>query len=163
MTRREQYRIGKIKEQGTAWTRKQHFWLFGTCIYLDRTAVNRWQCIENTKRFFNNLDRCVLGRRLYRENVRLPRLVYVETGRFRVNTHVHFYISGYTWQHYRMIWQAAENTWREQTDGARDCVVQDNLGADRVHAGYCWKKFDGLAAETLLTECCYLPVHNELH
>ena len=62
-----------------------------------------------------------------------------------------------------MIWHAAENTWKEQVDAARDFVIQDNLGADRVHAGYCWKKFDGLAAETLLTECCYLPVHNELH
>ena len=100
---------------------------------------------------------------LYRENTRLPRLVYVETGRFRVNTHIHFYISGYAWQHYRMIWQTAENTWREQIDGARDCVVQDNLGADRVHAGYCWKEFDGFSAETLLTKCCYLPTHIELH
>ena len=61
-----------------------------------------------------------------------------------------------------MIWQAAENTWREQIDGARDCVVQDNLGAHRVH-GYCWKEFDGFSAETLMTECSYLPTHTELH
>ena len=58
---------------------------------------------------------------------------------------------------------AAEKLWIEQVDGARDCVVQDNLGADRVHAGYCWKEFDGLSAETLLTEGCYLPTHTELH
>ena len=79
----------------------------------------------------------VLGRRLYRENNRLPRLVYTETGRFRVNTHFHFYISGYAWHHYRMIWQTTEKTWREQIDGARNCVIQDNLGAHRVHTGYC--------------------------
>ena len=107
--------------------------------------------------------RSVLGRRLYSKNTRLPRLLYVETGRFRVNTHIHFYISGYAWQHYRMIWQTAENTWREQIDGARDCVVQDNMGADRVPPGYSWKEIDRLTTETLLTECCYLPTHTELH
>ena len=104
-----------------------------------------------------------MGRKLYRENMSLPRLVYVETGRFRVNTHIHFYISGYTWQHYRRIWTAAEMLWGKQIDTARDCVVQDNLGADRVHAGYCWKEFDGLETETLLTECYYLPTHIKLH
>ena len=103
-----------------------------------------------------------MGRRLYRENTRLPRLVYTETGRFRVNTHFHFYTSGYVWHHYRMIWHTAEKTWREQIDGARNCVIQDNLGAHRVHAGYCWKEFDELETETLLTECCNLTTHTEL-
>ena len=126
---------------------------------MDGSAVTRTRCVQNARRFFNNSDRSVLGRKLYRENMSLPRLVYVETGRFRVNTHIHFYISGYTWKHYRIIWHAAENTWREQIDGARDCVVQDNLGADKVHAGYCSKEFDGFSAETLMTECCYLPTH----
>ena len=163
MTRTEWQRVGIIRQQGATWTQQQNFWLFGTCTYVDGTAVTRQQCVQNAQRFFNNLDRSVLGRRLYRENTRLPRLVYVETGRFRVNTHIHFYISGYAWQHYRRIWTAAENLWSKQIDGARDCVVQDNLGADRVYAGYCWKEFDGLAAETLLTECCYLPAHTELH
>ena len=163
MTRTDWQRVGIIREQSAAWTRKQNFWLFGTCTYVDGSAVTRQQCVRNAQRFFNNLDRSVLGRRLYRGNTRLPRLVYVETGRFRVNTHIHFYISGYAWQHYRMIWNTAEKLWGEQIDGARDCVVQDNLGADKVHTGYCWKEFDGLAAETLLTECCYLPAHTELH
>ena len=163
MTRRERQRIYNIKEQGAAWTRQQNFWLFGTCTYVDSTAVTRQQCVRNAQRFFNNLDRSVLGRRLYRDNSRLPRLVYVETGRFRVNTHIHFYISGYAWQHYRRIWETAEELWGEQIDCARDCVVQDNLGAHRVNAGYCWKEFDGLSAETLLTECCYLPTRTELH
>ena len=110
MTRTEWQRVGIIREQGAVWTRQQNFWLFGTCTYVDGTAVTRTQCVRNAQRFFNNLDRSVLGRRrsvlgrrLYRENIRLPRLVYVETGRFRVNTHIHFYISGYAWQHYRMI------------------------------------------------------------
>ena len=138
MKRTERQRINNIKEQVAAWTRQQNFWLFGTCTYVDVTAFTRTHCVRNAQRFFNNLDRRVLGRRLYRENTRLPRLVYPETGRFRVNTHIHIYISGYTWKHYRMIWQTAANTWREQIDGARDCVVQDNLGAHRVHAGYCW-------------------------
>ena len=163
MTQTEWQRVGIIREQGAAWTRQQNFWLFGTCTYVDGTAVTRQQCVRNAQRFFNNLDRSVLGRRLYRENVKLPRLVYIETGRFRVNTHIHFYISGYALQHYRRIWHTTENTWREQIDGAKDCVVQDNLGADRVHTGYCWKEFDRLSAETLLTECCYLPTHIKLH
>ena len=163
MARTEWQRVGIIREQGAAWTRQQNFWLFGTCTYVDGTAVTRQQCLRNAQRFFNNLDRSVLGRRLYRDNSRLRRLVYVETGRFRVNTHVHFYISGYAWQHYEMIWHTAEKTWREQIDGAKDCVVQDNLGAERVPAGYCWKEFDRLSAETLLTKCCYLPTHTGLH
>ena len=95
MTHTEWQRIAAIREQGAAWTRQQNFWLFGTCTYVDGSAVTRQQCVRNAQRFFNNLDRSVLGRRLYRENTRLPRLVYVETGRFRVNTHIHFYISGY--------------------------------------------------------------------
>ena len=163
MTHTEWQRIAAIREQGAAWTRQQNLRLFSTCTYVDGSAITRTQCVRNAQRFFNNLDRSVLDRRLYRENTRLPRLVYVEAGRFRLNTHAHLYIGGYAWQHYRMIWQTAENTWREQIDGARDGVVQDNLGAHRVHAGYCWKEFDGFSAETLLTECCYLPTHTELH
>ena len=162
MTRTERQRIGRIREQGAVWTRQQKFWLFGTCTYVDGTAVTRQQCAQNAQRFFNNLDRSVLGRRLYRENVKLPRLVYIETGRFRVNTHIHFYISGYALQHYRRIWQAAEKTWREQINAARDCVIQENFGADRVHTECCWKEFDGCAAETLLTKGCYLPTHIQL-
>ena len=95
MTHTEWQRIAAIREQGAAWTRQQNFWLFGTCTYVDGTAVSRQQCVRNAQRFFNNLDRSILGRGLYRENTKLLRLVYVETGRFRVNTHVHFYISGY--------------------------------------------------------------------
>ena len=87
MTRTELQRVGIIREQGATWTRQQHFWLFGTCTYVDGTAVTRQQCVRNAQRFFNNLDRSVLERRLYRENVRLRRLVHVETGRFPVNTH----------------------------------------------------------------------------
>ena len=132
MTRTERQRINNIKEQGAAWTQQQNFWLFGTCTYVDGTAVTRQQCVRNAQRFFNNLDRSVLGRRLYRDNSRLRCLVYVETGRFRVNAHVHFYISSYAWQHYKMISHTAEKTWREQIDSARDCVVQDNLGTHRV-------------------------------
>ena len=123
MTHTEWQRLATIREQGTAWTRQQQFWLFGTCTYVDGTAVTKQQCVRNAQRFFNNLDRSVLGRQPYRENMRLPRLVYVETVRFRVNTHIHFYINGYTWQHYRRIWQTAEKLWGEQIDGARDCVV----------------------------------------
>ena len=162
MTRTGWQRVGIIREQGAAWTRQQNFWLFGTCTYVDGSAVTRTQCVRNAQRFFNNLDRSVLGRRLYRDNSRLRRLVYVETGRFRVNTHIHFYISGYAWHHYRMIWHTAEKTWREQIDDARNCVIQDNLGAHRVHAGYCWKEFDELETETPLTECCNLTTHTEL-
>ena len=67
MTHTEWQRIGIIREQGAVWTRQQNFWLFGTCTYVDGTAVTRTQCVRNAQRFFNNLDRCVLGRRLYRE------------------------------------------------------------------------------------------------
>ena len=163
MTRAEWQRLGIIREQGAVWTRQQRFWLFGTYTYVDGSAVTRTRCVQNARRFFNNSDRSVLGRRLYRRNTRLPRLVYVETGRFRVNKHIHFFISGYAWQHYRMIWHTAKQLWSEQVDCARDCVILDDLGARRVHVGCCWKEFDWLAAETLLTECCYLPAHTELH
>ena len=65
-------------------------------------------------------------------NYQITALSVCGTGRFRVNTHIHFYISGYVWQHYRRIWTVAEKLWIEQVDRARDCVVQDNLGADMI-------------------------------
>ena len=156
MTILNRKRIEDIRKRGELWTAAGNYWLFGTCRYVDGSTVSKSRCIRDARLLFNNLDRRILGRKLYRENIRLPRLVYMETGRWRVNTHIHFYIKGYEQKHCEEIWQMAENLWVELIEGAWDCVIKDNRTDGAARAGYCWKEFNDYGDEILLVDCCYI-------
>ena len=156
MTATERQRIEKIKQAGGSWTARENFWLFGTCTYVDGSLVSMDRCIKNMRKYFNELDRRMLIRKQLENGTRLERLVYTETGRWRINRHIHFYIKGYELFQYKIIWQQCEWLWTKLIDNARVCIVKDNLARDWELGNYCWKEFDELGTEVLLTDCCHL-------
>jgi hypothetical protein len=149
-------KIEQIRSRGSSWTAAGNYWLFATCSYVDGSIVSIKRCIRDARLLFNNMDRRILGRKLYKENIRLPRLVYMETGRSGANRHIHYYIKGYEPKHYDEIKSIAEKLWVELVEGARDCVIKDNREDGDVRAGYCWKEFKDYSDETLLVDCCYI-------
>jgi hypothetical protein len=151
----EYKRIGTIRQAGAEWVAQGHYWLFGTLTYRNGAAVTLNQATRDAKHFFNILDRQILNRRAYNAGRRLQRLVFVEQGRTRTNRHIHYYIKGTHWQHYRQIWTASEQIWTKRIERARDCVIKCNLEDAQARRGYCWKEFDALDSTVLLTECCH--------
>jgi hypothetical protein len=146
----------RIKIVGAHWIAQQKFWLFGTARYYDGTQVNREQTEQDCRHYFNTIDKQILRRRDYNEGTRLQRLVFIETGRNRVNTHIHFFIKGTHLKQYRHIKQIAEENWNRRIRQARDCVVLDNIEFIHERKGYCWKEFDSIRSETLFLPCCHL-------
>ena len=145
--------IGQYRQAGTQWVTQGRYWLFGTLTYKNGSAVTQDQATRDARYFFNRLDRQILKRRDYNQGQRLERLVFVEQGRTRTNMHLHYYIKGTHWQHYRQIWTASEEIW-QHIQGAHSCVVKCNLAENSTRAGYCWKEFHSLVVQFL---------HDELH
>lgn len=146
----------RIKEEGTRWIAQQQFWLFGTARYYDGTKITRERAEYDCRHYFNTIDKQLLSRRDYNEGNRLQRLVFIETGKFRANTHIHFFIKGTHLKQYRHIKHTAEANWRRHISKASDCVVLDNIDSIHERKGYCWKEFDSLESETLFLTCCHL-------
>lgn len=147
----------RIKAAGATWVAQQQFWLFGTARYYDGTTINRHTAERDCRHYFNTIDRQLLTRQDYNANRRLHRLVFIETGKTRTNTHIHFFIKGTNLAQYRHIKAACETNWRQHISAASDCVVLDNITLAHERGGYCWKEYDSLRSETLYTECCHLP------
>jgi hypothetical protein len=146
----------KIKTAGADWIAQQNFWLFGTARYYDGTRIGREEAERDCRHYFNTIDKALLRRRDYNEGRRLQRLVFIETGINRVNTHFHFFIKGTHLKQYRHIKQTAEANWRRHISKASDCVVLDNIDLIHERKGYCWKEFDSIRSETLYVPCCHL-------
>lgn len=150
----------RIKAEGAKWIAQQKFWLFGTARYYDGTQISVEQAERDCRHYFNTVDKQILSRRDYNEGRRLQRLVFIETGRNRVNTHIHFFIKGTHLKQYRHIKHIAEQNWRRHIQKASDCVVLDNSEFIHERRGYCWKEFDSIRSETLFLPCCHLAPPN---
>ena len=146
----------RIKAEGAQWIAQQKFWLFGTARYYDGTQVGRGQAEQDCRHYFNTIDKKILRRRDYNEATRLQRLVFIETGRNRVNTHIHFFIKGTHLKQYKHIKHIAEENWNRHIKQASDCVVLDNIDLIHERKGYCWKEFDSIRSEALYLPCCHL-------
>jgi hypothetical protein len=146
----------RISEDGAAWVAQQQFWLFGTARYLNGSVIGRQEAERDARHYFNIIDKQILTRRDYNEGRRLQRLVFIEQGRLRANTHIHFYIKGTHLPQYRHIKVACEANWKTRIRKASDVLVQDNIELIHERKGYCWKEFDSLDSEVLYTPCCHL-------
>jgi hypothetical protein len=146
----------RIKAEGAHWIARQKFWLFGTARYYDGTQVSREQAERDCRHYFNTVDKKILRRQDHNEGTRLQRLVFIETGRNRVNTHIHFFIKGTHLKQYRHIKHIAEENWSRHIKQASDCAVLDNIDLIHERKGYCWKEFDSIRSETLYLPCCHL-------
>lgn len=155
-THSEYYITQQIRSEGAAWIAQQNFWLFGTARYYDGTLIQREQAERDCRHYFNTIDRQIISRRDYNEQRRLQRLVFIETGKNRVNTHIHFFIKGTELKQYRQIKAVAEANWTSCIAKASDCVVLDNIELVHERKHYCWKEFDSIRSETLYLPCCHL-------
>jgi hypothetical protein len=132
----------------------------GVCVTVVVVAFEVIQSSQHgrdCRHYFNTIDRQLLCRRDYNANRRLHRLVFIETGKQRSNTHIHFFIKGTHLKQYRHIKAACEVNWRRHIRAASDCIVLDNIDFAHERSGYCWKEYDRLCSETLFTQCCHLP------
>ena len=145
-----------IRTEGRLWVMQQRFWLFGTAVYKDGSQIDTDTATRNARRFFNALDRFVLTRKEVDSGIRLPRLVFLETGRQRANTHIHFYIKGTHWTHYRTLYRHADRLWQRHIEGSNDLRITDNIEPNTDRAGYCWKEVRQHATDVLLVDCCHL-------
>ena len=155
-TMSEHWIAKKIKEEGRLWVMKQNFWLFGTATYKDGSAIDVRTAECNSRRFFNALDRSVLARKELKEGNRLPRLVFVEKGRLRANTHIHFFIKGFDWKHLRIICDNAKQLWPQRIEQAANVIITDNFATNSDRAGYAWKEVWAYQRDALLLDCCHL-------
>jgi predicted pyridoxine 5'-phosphate oxidase superfamily flavin-nucleotide-binding protein len=146
----------KLKDAGAEWVAAQKFWLFGTALYADGSEVTNDEALRDAKHYFNVIDRQLLSRRDYNEGRRLQRLVFLETGKLRANTHLHFFIKGTHLRQYRHIKSAAEENWTRRIRKASNVLILDNIEYINERKGYCWKEFDGISSDALLVECCHL-------
>jgi hypothetical protein len=146
----------RIQRDGRRWVMQQQFWLFGTATYIDGANISFEDATRNGRRFFNALDRAVLSRKQVNEGRRLQRLAFIESGRLRVNTHIHFYIKGVELSHYRSICTASKRLWPTLISGAADICLQDNISSNVERAGYCWKEVHSDLTDVLLVDCCHL-------
>ena len=169
-------------EKGSSWIAQQQFWLFGTASYYKGDTISRAEAESDAKHFFNILDRQIISRKDYNENRRLKRLVFVETGRTRDNTHIHFYIKGRNLKDYKKIWRLSEEIWSDRIKKGRDLVMCDNIVSNYDRKGYTFKEADKeqytyaqtknwrkqrkeerevlasdvMTADVLLLDCCYI-------
>ena len=146
----------RIRDDGRLWIMKQKFWLFGTATFFHGENVSFEEATRHGRRFFNALDRRVLPRKQVNDGRRLQRLVFVERGRTRANTHIHFFVKGFEWSHYHAISEAAEQLWPNMIEHAADIELRDNVDAYAERAGYCWKEVRSDLHDVLMLECCHL-------
>jgi hypothetical protein len=149
-----------IKREGSAWVDRQNFWLFGTATYYDGSTVNLREVTRNARYFFNVLDRKIITRRDYNEGNRLQRLVFVEHGKTRTNTHFHFFIKGHSWRDLAQIYSLAPTFWETKIRKSLNLVFKENFGVPFERGDYCWKEFDSIDKQTLLVDCCHLKHAN---
>jgi len=85
------------------------------------------------------LDRNLLRRIDYIENRKLERLVFIEKGRTRTNTHIHFFIKGNDYVDYRQLEEKCTELWNKKIKKRRDIKMLDNLYAGNRRNKYCLK------------------------
>ena len=169
-------------EQGGNWVAEQQFWLFGTAKYYEGRKVTRKAAEQDAKHFFNILDRKLICRSDCEKGRRLQRLVFIETGRTRDNTHIHFYIKGRQSKDYRKIKMLSEEIWPTRIKRGLDLVMLDNIKSNYERKGYLfkeasneqstyvqktdWKKLnkktpeilasDVMTVDVMMLDCCYI-------
>ena len=146
----------RILEEGTKWVAEGKFTIFATANYYDGKCVSKEQAMRDAVHYFNMLDRRVLKRIDYNNGVRLERMVFVETGRSRKNTHLHFYIKGIDEETEWKIKEICRHLWSKKIRKGFNLSISDNRSANGRLDAYCWKEQKDLNNEVLAVGSCYL-------
>ena len=146
----------RIKIEVGEWIAAYDFTLFGTATYIPPQAVRLEKAHKDAAHFARLLSRRILGKHTVdRRKTYLPMMMFVETGRNRDNTHLHFFTKGYTLRHTKQIVVHANTLWRQNIHNALDVVIKDEREAQR--RTYTMKEQLALDDEILSPKACYLP------
>lgn len=153
---RERRECDKLKEAMGDWIASNNFTLFGTATYIHPTNVRIEKAHRDASHYVRLLSRRILGKHLVdRKNIYLPMMMFVERGRNRDNTHLHFFTKGYTLKHTKQIITYANEIWQSKIDYALDVVIKDEYEAQR--RTYTMKEQLALDDEILCPKACFLP------
>ena len=148
----------KIVNDGGKWVGEQKFWLFGTAKYFNGTMISREEAERDASRFFNKLDRALIKREEYREEIKLERLVFIETGKTRTNTHIHFYIKGNDYVGYKQLEEMCQIIWVEDIVKGYEMDIRDNIYAGNRRNEYCYKEMRNLNEDVLHVACSHINI-----
>ena len=155
---RERRECDKLKEAMGDWIASNNFTLFGTATYIHPTNVRIEKAHRDASHYVRLLSRKILGKHLVdRKNIYLPMMIFVERGRNRDNTHLHFFTKGYTLTHTKQIVVHANCLWQQKINNALDVVIKDEREAQR--RTYTMKEQLALDDEILSPQACYLQTY----
>ena len=146
----------RIKDTVGEWIATQHFPLFGTATYRHPHHIRVVKAHRDASHFARLLSRKVLGKHTVdRQGKYLTTLMFVEQGKDRKNTHIHFFIKGYTLNHTKGIIYNANRNWKSKMDNASDVLILDEREAER--RTYTMKEQLALDDEIIIPKACFLP------
>ena len=148
----------RIKNAVGEWVAMNKFSLFGTATYKHPQNVRLDKAHKDAAHFARLLSRRVLGKHTVdRQHIYLPMMMFVERGKNRDNTHLHFFTKGYTLTHTKQIVVHANCLWQQKITNALDVVIKDEREAQR--RTYTMKEQLALDDEILSPQACYLQTY----
>jgi hypothetical protein len=138
------------------WIAAENYTLFGTATYIDAMNVRTQKAHKDAPHFARLLSRRVLGKhKVDREGTYLPMMTFIERGKNRDKTHIHFFIKGYTLKQTKGIIYHSNRIWQSKIDCSLDLVIKDELEAQR--RTYTMKEQLSYDDEILCPNACYIP------
>lgn len=154
--RHQKLECERIKKAVGEWIAMNDFSLFGTATYIHPQNVRLDKAHKDAAYFARLLSRRILGKhKVDRQNIYLPMMMFVERGKNRDNTHLHFFTKGYTLTQTKKIIVLANSLWKYKITNALDVVIKDEREAQR--RTYTMKEQLALDDEILSPQACYLP------
>lgn len=145
-----------MKDAVGEWITTQRFPLFGTATYRHPHHIRVEKAHRDASHFTRLLSRKVLGKHTVdRQGRYLTTMMFVEQGKDRNNTHIHFFIKGYTLKHTKGIIYNANRIWKSKIDNALDVMILDEREAER--RTYTMKEQLALDDEIISPKACFLP------
>ena len=145
-----------MKDAVGEWIATERFPLFGTATYRHPQHIRVEKAHRNASHFTMLLSRKILGKHtLDRQGKYLTTMMFVEQGKDRDNTYIHFFIKGYTLKHTKGIIYNAKCIWKSKIDNALDVLILDEPEAER--RTYSMKEQLALDDDIISPKACFLP------
>ena len=145
-----------MKDAVGDWITTQRFPLFGTATYRHPHHIRVEKAHRDASHFTRLLSRKVLGKHTEdRQGKYLTTMMFVEQGKDRNNTHIPFFIKGYTLKHTKGIIYNANHIWKSKIDNALDVLILDEREAEK--RTYTMKEQLALDDEIISPKACFLP------
>ena len=150
----EQVQVRKLKEAIADWIAENDFTIFGTLNYYNAKNIRLNKAHKDAATFMRKLNLTILGKhKVDRLNTYFNSITFVERGRNRDNTHIHFFIKGETLQDEKDISYYAYRIWNKANIiNANNVVLKDEAYAQR--RSYCLKEQQALDDLILCTNAC---------